>query len=276
MYRGLNIVHCNGLTVARNKIRGFPHMGVNINSVTNLRFVGNEVSECVAHATYAAQNMVTLATVTGDTIAEICDNEFRKTSGTAARMALISNASATNWAYSGNRYETTGATISTAVDTLSTRPTVTLRIGDDQFDKGHPTIGTRHVWFDSNGIPRYKASAPSTHVDGAGLGQRPAATTSTNQNPIAPNSDTAQKLYVTALGQNVSVSAPSGTPVAGQDLELWIRDDGTIRTLTWNAAYVPIGVTLPTATTAGKWHRVKATYNATASAWHVTEVNVEA
>jgi hypothetical protein len=59
-------------------------------------------------------------------------------------------------------------------------------------------------------------------------------------------------------------------------LRLRFKDNGVSRTLTWNAIYRAIGVTLPAATTAGKWMYIDMVYNSADTKWDVTDVKIEA
>ena len=81
---------------------------------------------------------------------------------------------------------------------------------------------------------------------------------------------------ITALAANLTVAAPTGTPVQMQPLILRIKDNGTARTLTWNAIFRAIGVTLPTTTVIGKTLYVGFIYNATDSKWDCVLVRQEA
>ena len=80
----------------------------------------------------------------------------------------------------------------------------------------------------------------------------------------------------TALAADLTINAPTGTPVNGNKLMFRIKDDGTTRTLTWNAIFRGVGVTLPTATTVSKTHYVGAVYNAADTKWDVIAVATEA
>lgn len=91
-----------------------------------------------------------------------------------------------------------------------------------------------------------------------------------------PNADTETHYYITALAANATIGAPTGTPVAGQSLVIAIKDNGTARTLAFNAAFVAIGVILPTTTVISKWTYIGAKWNANVSKWHVLAVNQEA
>lgn len=54
--------------------------------------------------------------------------------------------------------------------------------------------------------------------------------------------------------------------------EIKIRDNGTARALTWNATWVPIGLTLPTTTIAGKWMYVSYKYSSTDAKFHIVGI----
>lgn len=92
----------------------------------------------------------------------------------------------------------------------------------------------------------------------------------------APNADTDDVFTVTALAANATFAAPSGTPADGQPLLIRIKDNGTARTLAWNAIYRAVGVTLPTTTVISKVLYVGCVYNSAATKWDVLGVSQEA
>jgi hypothetical protein len=89
---------------------------------------------------------------------------------------------------------------------------------------------------------------------------------------LTPDIASGELFVFTALAANLSISAPTGTPVDGDKITIRILDNGTSRTLTWNATYTPIGVTLPTATTINKTTYVGCVYNANNTRWDVIAV----
>lgn len=89
---------------------------------------------------------------------------------------------------------------------------------------------------------------------------RRVASTASSTTPT-PNADTTDLYDLTALAGNATFGAPTGTPVDGQQLVIRIKDDGSARTLAWNAAYVAHGVALPTTTVASKILRVGFEYD---------------
>ena len=99
-----------------------------------------------------------------------------------------------------------------------------------------------------------------------------AITTSAN---ITPTSDTADQYNVTSLNSNATVEAPSGTPVSGQKLIIRIKDDGTVRNLTWNAIYRIVGTTLPVVTVSNKTVYVGCIWNSNDTVWDVVGVAQE-
>jgi len=88
-----------------------------------------------------------------------------------------------------------------------------------------------------------------------------------------PDADVTDIYTITALAENATIGSPTGTPTNGQTLIYRILDDGTARTLAWNAAYVAIGVTLPTTTVVSKYLYVGCMWNSTSSKWDVLAVN---
>jgi hypothetical protein len=81
---------------------------------------------------------------------------------------------------------------------------------------------------------------------------------------------------VTALAAGATFAAPAGTPVNGQRLLIRIKDNGTARTLAWNAIYRAVGVPLPTTTVIGKTIYVGIIYNSADSKWDVIATAQEA
>lgn len=100
-------------------------------------------------------------------------------------------------------------------------------------------------------------------------------TTASSSTPTA-NADSHDQYNVTALAAGATVGSPTGTPTDGQMLLYRIKDNGTARTLAWNAVFRAIGVTLPTTTVVSKTLYVGTTYNAADSKWDVIATAQEA
>lgn len=73
---------------------------------------------------------------------------------------------------------------------------------------------------------------------------------------------------VTGLTQAATFAAPTGTSAQGDTLLIRIKDNGTARALTFNAAYrASLDLPLPTTTTAGKTAYLSFMRNATDATW---------
>lgn len=94
-------------------------------------------------------------------------------------------------------------------------------------------------------------------------------TTVTSTGTPTPNIETTDIYDLSALATNATVAAPTGTPYDGQVLIFRIKDNGSARTLAWNAIYRVISTYLPSTTVAGKVVYVGSIYNAAAVKWDV-------
>jgi hypothetical protein len=104
----------------------------------------------------------------------------------------------------------------------------------------------------------------------------PRVTSAASASSLTPSIATADVYAYTALAAGLTINAPTGTPVDGDKLIFRLLDNGTARTLTWNATYTVIGVTLPTTTTASKTTYVGCIYNANNTRWDVIAVTTQA
>ena len=104
----------------------------------------------------------------------------------------------------------------------------------------------------------------------------PRVSSTTSTASITPDISSFDQYAVTAQAVTLTINAPTGTPVDGNKLIFRILDNGTTRTLTWNATYTVIGVTLPTSTTASKMTYVGCIYNAANTRWDVVAVTTQA
>ena len=76
--------------------------------------------------------------------------------------------------------------------------------------------------------------------------------------------------YVTALEEEATFAAPSGTPANGNTLVIRIKDNGTARVLNWNAIYAgTYGTALPDTTVLGKTMYLGFVYNTANSKWEL-------
>lgn len=101
-------------------------------------------------------------------------------------------------------------------------------------------------------------------------------TTASSATPTPTGGSLRNFFTVTALAAGATFAAPSGTPVNGNYLMMRIKDNGTARTLAYNAIYRAIGVTLPTTTVISKTLYIGCRYNSADSKWDVLAVGQEA
>ena len=97
----------------------------------------------------------------------------------------------------------------------------------------------------------------------------PRVSSTASASSLTPTIASYDQYVYTALAANLTINAPTGTPVDGNKLLFRIKDNGTARTLTWDAIFRAIGVTLPTTTVASKTMYVGAVYNAAETKWDI-------
>lgn len=103
------------------------------------------------------------------------------------------------------------------------------------------------------------------------------ASTDTSTATPTPIGNAKRNFYtLTALALNATFAAPSGTPANGNVLLIRYLDNATARTLSFNAIYRAVGVTLPTTTVISKTGYLLAIYNSAGSGtWDVVQVSVQ-
>lgn len=104
----------------------------------------------------------------------------------------------------------------------------------------------------------------------------PRVSSTTSTSSITPDISSYDQYCVTAQAATLTINAPIGTPVDGDKLIFRILDNGTSQTLSWNATFTAIGVTLPTATTISKTTYVGCIYNANNTRWDVVAATTQA
>ena len=84
-----------------------------------------------------------------------------------------------------------------------------------------------------------------------------------------PDADNCEQYNLNALAAGAVFAAPTGTPYDGQRLLIRIKDDGTQRTLSFNAIYRFVGVSAPVETNIGKVLYLDCRYNSYDTKWDV-------
>jgi len=154
-----------------------------------------------------------------------------------------------------------GAYASRTITGTANRVTVTNGDGD----AGNPTLD---VGSDVT------TNAGTVTLTNKRITRRVVSTTSTATLTI--DSDSYDGAVVSAQAATLAVAAPTGTPTDMQPLIIRIKDNGTIRTINWNAAFAPQGNTLPTTTVASKTHTIGCQWDTVASKWNVLAITAEA
>lgn len=91
---------------------------------------------------------------------------------------------------------------------------------------------------------------------------QPRTASSTTSSNLSPDLSTANVYYRTTQTATLTIDAPTGTPVIGETIMIYVDSAGA-QTLTINAAYIPFGAAFPATTTAGKTFMMSAQYNGT-------------
>lgn len=103
----------------------------------------------------------------------------------------------------------------------------------------------------------------------------PSVNSQTTNSSLTPAVNTYDMFVFTALASNLTINAPTGA-TAMRKVLFRIKDNGTPRTLTWNAIFRAVNATLPTTTTASKIVYIGAIYNSDETVWDVIAVGQQA
>ncbi len=87
---------------------------------------------------------------------------------------------------------------------------------------------------------------------------------------------TTEMAIITAQAEALTIAAPTGSPSQGRKVVIRIKDNGTARSITSNAVFRAIGVTLPTTTVLGKILYVGCINNTTDAKLDVVAISQEA
>lgn len=102
---------------------------------------------------------------------------------------------------------------------------------------------------------------------------QPRVSSITSASSITPELFLYDTYKATALAENITINNPATSSIGdGEQMIVALKDNGTSRTISWGNKYASGDVTLPTATTAGKWLYIGLKYNSTADKWHCLAV----
>lgn len=128
----------------------------------------------------------------------------------------------------------------------------------------------------TNGTMIVRYMAPITSWGQQSLTSATATDSTTSASSLTPDIVSFGTFARSSQAVTLTVNAPTGTPQDGQTIRFRLKDNGTSRTLIWNSVYRPVGIILPSATTAGKTTYLTAIYNTADSKWDVCDLKAEA
>jgi hypothetical protein len=255
-----------------------------------------------ATLTLTGDGAVTLANTTGDASASNITSSLTGAGTVTAQFAIVRITGTLTTAkvvtapsYSKTYVVVNAATGSTVTFKASGQTGVSIAVGESAYVYYN---GTDYVKVSSTTTASYPAAgiavstgsawttsltAPSGTVVGTSDTQTltnkridPRNVVAASASTLTPDVSAGDQYAYTALAANLTINAPTGTPTDGEKLIFRLLDNGTSRTLTWNATYTVIGVTLPTATTISKTTYVGCIYNANNTRWDVIAVTTQA
>mgnify|MGYP003135643336 CR=1 FL=1 len=93
---------------------------------------------------------------------------------------------------------------------------------------------------------------------------------------LTVDANTTGTVVITAQDAGLTIALPTGSPVEGQKLMIRIKDDGTARSIAYNAIFRSVGITLPTTTVVNKVLYLGCIFNSAETKWDVIAVAQEA
>lgn len=127
---------------------------------------------------------------------------------------------------------------------------------------GLAPVATSGAYADLSGRPTIPTYLPPRLVTIASTGT------------LTPNANNTDIAAITAQAAALTIAAPTGTPVDGQSLTIRIRDNGTSRTIAWNAAYTAFtAIDLRTTTVTGKTLLFQFIYCLAEAQWQLIHSN---
>lgn len=203
-----------------------------------------------------------LLSSTAATTYQPLDADLTSIAGISGTTGLLRKTAANTWALETATYLTANQTITVSGDATGSGSTaISLTLANSGV-----TAGTyRSVTVDAKG-----------RVTAGTAKEVPGVQSVTSAATVTPNADTDDVVSISAQAVALTIAAHTGTATDGEKLVIRIKDNGTSCAITWNAVYVAAGATLPTATTAGKWHHLGFIYNANTSTWMCVAAAVQA
>lgn len=128
---------------------------------------------------------------------------------------------------------------------------------------GTPSAGNVRVYAKPDGklYSKDDTGVETALGSGGGGGGSIEIVTTITSGTVTPTATT-DLVRLAPLTAGLTIANPSGTPADGHGFVIDLIDNGTSRALTWGSQYANRMASLPSATTAGKRHRIGVEYNA--------------
>lgn len=118
-------------------------------------------------------------------------------------------------------------------------------------------VATADVGTNADSVPTLSSTSTFTNKR-----IQPRTDSSTTSSNLSPDLSVANVYYRTTQTATLTIDAPTGTPVIGETIMMYIDSAGA-QTVNFNATYIPFGAAFPATTTAGKTLMISAQYNGT-------------
>jgi len=263
----------------------------NLTSVSGLTYASAAFVKMTGANTFSLDTNTYLTSLSG---AVLIDQSSPQTIGlTGSRLLKLwaTDITCTNaivGSITGNAGTVTNATLTTALTVNTGTLTLTADAGNDSVltigggavsvsgeNTGDQTLPVKAIGTElDTGTDDAKFATAKALSDSLIYGYN--ATTVPSSSTPTPVGSYKENIYtLTALAAGATFAAPSGAPASVNSLLIRIKDNGTPRTLAFNAIYRVIGVELPTTTVAGKTIYLGCKYNSADSKWDVLAVGSE-
>jgi hypothetical protein len=160
------------------------------------------------------------------------------------------------------------ATTRTLVNTDEAQTLTNKTVIDNVFTIEDNGDASKKAQFDGSNIPASTTITLTTPYVTSTIVSFKQTSEATNATPVPTGDAKRNEHYLTALSANATFSAPSGTLTNGNGLIIRIKDNGTARTLSWNAVFRGgTDIALPTTTVVNKTMYLGFIYNSADSKW---------
>ncbi len=122
---------------------------------------------------------------------------------------------------------------------------------------GDLRVATAGVGTNADSVPTISSTNTLTNKR-----VNPRTASSTTSSTLTPDISSANVYFRTTQTETLTIAAPTGTPVIGETLAIYVDSAGA-QTLTINSTYKVFGAAFPSTTTAGKTFMMTAQYNGT-------------